>query len=114
MLHHAINMSSSTSDVTFETEQLLIDLGIDFNLKDNRLRTPLHYSFVKIGDWKNNSQSDPIETVSSLYGACKGLLIDEADKWNKTPLHYASQRGASISAMFLIARSSDLTRKDIY
>jgi ankyrin repeat protein len=72
LLHHAINMSSATADATFESEQFLIDHGVDINLKDQKNRTPLHYAFVKIQDWKNKTQIDPIETVSSLCG-CKGL-----------------------------------------
>lgn len=50
LLHEAINMSSAGSDATFETEQLLIDLGVDINKKDNLNRVPLHYAFVKIAD----------------------------------------------------------------
>ena len=34
LLHHAVNMSSATADATFETEQLLIDFGININLRD--------------------------------------------------------------------------------
>lgn len=89
LLHHAINMSSATADATFETEAFLIERGVDINLRDNKNRTPMHYAFVKISDWKNSAQIDPIETVSSLCG-CKGLELDVADKWKKTPLHYAS------------------------
>jgi len=89
LLHHAVNMSSATADATFETEQLLIDLGISINLRDHRHRTPLHYAFVKIKDWRSTAQIDPIETVSSLCGI-KGLEIDVPDKWQRTPLHYAS------------------------
>ena len=55
LLHHAINMSAATADATFETEQFLIDRKIDYNLKDNKNRTPLHYAFVKIGNWRNNT-----------------------------------------------------------
>jgi hypothetical protein len=73
----------------------------------------LHYAFVKIQDWKNSIQIDPIETVSSLCG-CKGLEIDVQDKWLKTPLNYASQRGASICAMYLAQRGAQLESKDIY
>lgn len=89
LLHHAINMSSATADATFETEAFLIERGVEINLRDNKQRTPLHYAFVKISDWRNAQQIDPIETVSSLCG-CKGLEIDVPDKWLKTPLHYAS------------------------
>ena len=34
LLHHAVNISSDTADATFETEQLLIDFGINKNLRD--------------------------------------------------------------------------------
>lgn len=88
-LHHAVNMSSATADATFETEQLLIELGVNINQRDHHNRTPLHYAFVKIGDWSNTSQSDPIETVSSMCGV-PGLEVDVADRWQRTPLHYAS------------------------
>ncbi len=74
---------------------------------------PLHYAFVKMGRWNENHMIDPIETVSSLCG-CKGLEIDVPDKWGKTPLHYASQRGASICAMYINARGATLSSKDIY
>lgn len=113
LLHHAVNMSSATADATFETEQQLIDLGININLKDNRLRVPLHYAFVKIKNWTDKSQLDPIETVSSICGQ-PGLLLDEADEWLKTPLHYAAQRGASISSLYMLQRGSNLEKTDIY
>ena len=44
----------------------------------------------------------------------KGLEKDVPDKWLKTPLHYASQRGASICAIYLINRGADPEKKDIY
>ena len=80
LLHIAINMSSSTADATFETEQLLIDLGVKINERDIRGRVPLHYAFVKLKQYNDSSQIDPIETVSSLC-ACKELEIEVPDKW---------------------------------
>ena len=53
LLHHAINMSSSTADATFDIEQVLIDVGININLRDQRQRTPLHYAFVKMKKWND-------------------------------------------------------------
>ena len=100
LLHHAVNLSSATADASFDTEQTLLDLGININLRDNKNRTPLHYAFVKIGNWSDKTQVDPIETISRLCGY-KDLQIDVADKWEKTPLHYASQRGSSICALYL-------------
>jgi ankyrin repeat protein len=55
LLHHAINMSSASADASFETEAVLIDHGININLRDQRGRVPLHYAFVKIKDWKTHS-----------------------------------------------------------
>jgi len=92
---------------------LLIDLKININLRDNKQRVPLHYAFVKIKDWNNKTQIDPIETVSSLCGQ-NNLEIDVPDKWQKTPLHYAAQRGASISTLYILNRGADLEAKDIY
>jgi len=40
--------------------------------------------------------------------------MNVADKWMKTPLHYASQRGASICAVYLEKRGADLEAVDIY
>jgi ankyrin repeat protein len=57
--------------------------------------------------------SDPIETVSSLC-AQKKIEIDVADKWNKTPLHYASMIGSSISSIYLIQRGASISSVDIY
>jgi hypothetical protein len=56
---------------------------------------------------------DPIETVSSLCGQ-PGLEIEVADKWLKTPLHYAAQCGAAISTLYMIQRGAALESKDIY
>jgi ankyrin repeat protein len=106
-------MSSATADATFETEQMLIDLGININQRDEKGRVPLHYAFVKIKNWNNYSQIDPIETVSSLCGR-PGLEIEVADKWHKTPLHYAAQRGATICTLYILQRGANLESKDIY
>jgi ankyrin repeat protein len=113
LLHHAVNLSSATADATFETEQTLIDLGININLRDNKGRVPLHYSFVKIKGWNLSTQIDPIETVSSLCGQA-GLEIEVADKWNKTPLHYAAQRGSAICTLYILQRGANIESLDIY
>jgi len=113
LLHHAVNMSSASADATFESEQQLIDFGVNINLKDRHNRTPLHYAFVKIKDWSIKSNIDPIETVSSLCGQ-KGLEMDVPDKWMKTPLHYAAQRGSSICFIYLNKRGVNKEALDIY
>lgn len=105
LLHEAVKMSSATADATFETEQLIIDLGVKVNQRDSFGRVPLHYSFVKNArstlEGNSSYSTDPIETVSSLC-AQKNIEIDVPDKWNKTPLHYASMMGSTISVIYLI------------
>jgi ankyrin repeat protein len=113
LLHVAINNSSSGSDATFETEQLLIDMGVNINKRDCFGRVPLHYAFVKIGEWESSDPIDPIETVSSLC-ARPDLEIEVPDKWHKTPLHYASQRSATISTLYILERGAEIESKDIY
>ena len=83
------------------------------NHVDDRGRVPLHYAFVKIGDHNNRSAIDPIETVSSLC-AIKDLQIEVADRWKKTPLHYAAKRSATICSLYIIQRGAQLESKDIY
>lgn len=36
------------------------------------------------------------------------------DKWNKTPLHYAAARSATISTLYILQRGAQLEGKDIY
>jgi ankyrin repeat protein len=56
---------------------------------------------------------DPIETVSSL---CTVQNADPNiyDKYGKSVLHYAAQRGATISTMYLLKKGVDLHQKDIF
>ena len=56
---------------------------------------------------------DPIEQVSSLCSEST-LEIDVPDKWNKTPLHYAAQRGSAICTLYILNRGANLEAKDIY
>jgi ankyrin repeat protein len=51
--------------------------------------------------------------VSRLCG-CATIEIDVPDKWLKTPLHYASQRGSSICSLYLQKRGANLEALDIY
>ena len=71
----------------------MIDLGININLRDSKMRVPLHYAFVKIKDWTSSQPIDPIETVSSLC-AQPSLEIDVADKWKKTTQRKELHRSA--------------------
>jgi ankyrin repeat protein len=50
----------------------------------------------------------------SILCAQKKIEIDVADKWSKTPLHYASMIGSSISSIYLIQRGASISSVDIY
>lgn len=68
---------------------------------DKYNRTPIFYAFVKIGSPFDKTEIDPFETVSSLC-ALPDCSVDVLDKWKRTPLHYAAQRGSVISGRYLI------------
>ncbi len=112
-LHIAINNSSPAIDSTAEMENLLLDLGADVNALDLRGRCPLHYAFVKIGRWDDNSVIDPIETVTTLCSKVE-ISVDMQDKWGKSPLHYAAQRSSTICTVFLLNRGAKIETKDLY
>ena len=45
---------------------------------------------------------DPIELVTTLTSAMKGVDIDVYDQFGQTPLHRAALRGATVSCMHLL------------
>jgi ankyrin repeat protein/predicted DNA-binding WGR domain protein len=106
-IHWAINLSNADADASNEIENCLLSSGGDLNAVDARGRTPLHYAFVKIGDPFNNSNIDPIETVSNII-ARPGVKVDIKDTWGNTALSYAAQRGAVISALYLLKNHADI------
>jgi ankyrin repeat protein/predicted DNA-binding WGR domain protein len=106
-IHWAINLSNADADASNEIENCLLSSGGDLNAIDARGRTPLHYAFVKIGDPFNNSNIDPIETVSNIISR-PGVKVDVRDKWGNTALSYAAQRGAVISALYLLKHQADI------
>lgn len=106
-IHWAINLSNADADASNEIENCLLSSGGDLNAIDARGRTPLHYAFVKIGDPFNVSNIDPIETVSNIISR-KHVLVDVRDQWGNTPLNYAAQRGAVISALYLMKNAANI------
>lgn len=111
-LHVAFNFSDSSANASFDVESLLLLFKADINAVDCRNRCPLHYSFVKIGNYLDMAQIDPIESVSSAC-ALQEIQLDIQDQWKKTPLHYAAQRGALTSSMFMLNKGADLEIEDI-
>jgi ankyrin repeat protein/predicted DNA-binding WGR domain protein len=111
-LHWAINFADHSANSSFEIEDILIKAGVEINKKDLLGRTPLHYPFVKIGSVTIRHQVDPIESVNSLL-AKKNLKVDEQDIFGNTPLMYAAQRGALVSALYLIDREADIDARNL-
>lgn len=108
-LHWAVNNSSEGSDASNELENFLMSSGCDPLALDVNNRVPLHYAFVKIGNPFINTSSDPIETVSNILSRDKALpSIGVSDIWGNTPLHYASQRNAVTSSLFLLKKKVEL------
>eukprot|EP01105_Mastigella_eilhardi_P011727 TRINITY_DN2693_c0_g2_i10.p1 TRINITY_DN2693_c0_g2~~TRINITY_DN2693_c0_g2_i10.p1 ORF type:complete len:1603 (-),score=344.20 TRINITY_DN2693_c0_g2_i10:1449-6257(-) len=111
-LHLTVN-SSSLNDTSFDIEDALINAGADINATDEHGRVPLHYAFIKIGH-KNafdTSKLDPIEEVANLLSV-KELQVNVKDKWKRSPLFYASQRGATICSFRLLSRGADINSLD--
>ena len=112
-LHWAVNNSSEGSDASNELENFLMSAGCDPLALDINNRVPLHYAFVKIGNPFINNSSDPIETVSNILSRDKALpSINVKDLWGNTPLHYASQRNAVTSSLFLLKKKAQLNEEN--
>jgi ankyrin repeat protein/predicted DNA-binding WGR domain protein len=110
-LHFAVSISSATVDATFDMEETLLNAGADVNAQDVLGCTPLHYAFIDMNHWHTHSKSDPIETVSSMC-AIKNININLVDKHQRTALHWAAKRGATICSLYLIERGSELDKED--
>lgn len=110
-LHHSLNGSSADANASFEIERLLLKFGAKINERDNDQRVPMHYSFVKIDQPLEFSDIDPFESVSSLCGSNE-TDVNIKDKFGRTPLHYACQRGSVISGRYLIKRGAHIDVTD--
>ena len=110
-LHWAINNSSTSSDASYELEELLLKHGCNVNQIDERGRTPLHYAFVKVGKPFNFSEIDPIEVVANLISR-EDCSTDIVDNYGNTPLCYAAQKGSVISTLALIRGGARMNHKN--
>jgi ankyrin repeat protein len=116
--------------------QLLLDHGVNINVRDEMGRTPLHESLINLCDGPDydyyidavrflldhgadvgaldNNRSTPLHVVSE-YGNVKasrlllerGADVDALDNDHSTPLHMASQHGNVKAARLLLERGAN-------
>ena len=43
---------------------------------------------------------------------CPGIEINIKDKWGKTPLHYAAQRGSNVCGIYLLNSKAEIDSLD--
>ena len=111
-LHIAVNTSRDDPDVSLDLETLLIRNGADVHAIDDKLRTPLHYAFVKIENPEGTSAFNPIQIVSTLVEVMDINMIQQKDIFGSTALHYAALRGATVCSLLLIQKGSKINILD--
>ena len=111
IMHYLCNDEVSSTDMDERLCDYLLTKRINLNQPDILGRTPMHYLFVKINDEYNNSDIDPVNTLTKL------LEYEEVDPqykdiYGNTPLHYAFQRGSIISIISLGGKKIDYDIKN--
>ena len=123
-LHLAIERAVERKDEPMHPiERKLLDLGANVTAQDNHGRSPLCYVFLGNrgkDDHKDFPRSlsagqDPVEIVSMLVNSKNGApSVNLADNDKRTPLHFASAKGAMVSALLLLARGASLSAHDVH
>lgn len=110
-LHYLSNDEDTSADIDISIKEMILQRNADVNAQDALGRTPLHYLFIKMNKEFDNSPIDPIVSLDSFLTVDE-VKVDMTDIYGNSPLHYCSQRGASICAMSLIKRGADLKLKN--
>jgi len=91
----------------------LINSDVDINSQDNEGRTPIYYFFIKPDD--SSDTNTPIESIhflKKLYEFTEEKALDiklnTKDKCGNNPIHYAAQRSAIYSTLFLVEKGANL------
>lgn len=95
---------------------MLLGAGAAADACDDSGRSILHYAFVapsRIRDRRATSRTkrDPIEVVSDLQ-TVRGISINVADKWKRTPLHYAAMDGSIVTSKILLQHGGQAHARD--
>ncbi len=98
-LHIAMRKPSDDKSLT-DTVELLIDYGIDINLRDNYERQPFSYYIM-------NTK----RISSKILDLFKGINVNTASKTGWTLLHYALSHKKDNVAKWLIDKGADINAK---
>ena len=93
----------------FKVAQLLLDRGVNINVRDEQCRTPLHEALIKLS---NNVEDYFVDAVRFLLG--HGADVDAEDNNLSTPLHVISAYGNIEAARLLLEHGArvDVLDKD--
>ena len=91
----------------FKVAKLLLDHGVDINVRDKEGRTPLHESLI---DLRNNMVDYYIDAVRSLLE--HGADVNALDNNHLTPLHVVSQYGNIKATRVLLEHGADVGARD--
>jgi len=112
-LHIACAANNPKHDHSSKLEELLLANGAEVDALNNDQETPLMVLF-KLDKQDEiipaGSKYDPITTLMALLNAKADFNRESISQ--KTPLHYACIRGATISALTLINNGADCNKRD--
>jgi len=91
----------------FKVARLLLDRGVNINVRDERCRTPLHEVLTGLGD---PSPDFFVDAVRFLLG--HGADVDAEDNDHFTPLHVISQSGNVKAARLLLEHGARVDARD--
>ena len=124
----------------FRVAQLLLNRGVNIDVRDERCRTPLHEVLTGLGDSspdyfvdaarflldhgadvdaEDNNRSTPLHVISQ-HGNVKaarlllghGACVDALDDGHSTPLHFASQGGNVEVARVLLEHGANINSQN--
>lgn len=108
VMHYLFNDDKSSENIDNSLIKLILTKRPDINARDFLGRTPLTYLFIKISNEYIDTFIDPIISLSTVLDYNKDVDLSIADNFGNTILHYAAQRGASISSMAIIEKNPNL------
>ena len=120
-------LMAALSRGNLDIAELLYQAGADLGIKDDFNATLLHAASresVDVVRWlfdhtvRNDSQQDSDKTSLHLAQANRhlwqGITVNEADDFQRTPLHLASAQGHFEIIRELLRQGADITAKDCY